>query len=387
MRSRVTTALTPTRLDLGLAGVLALAALADATAAEVPSEQRFAFALCLLAVTAALALRRSRPTAVALTGAIGLIAATLVVDDPESVTLLFAIVVASYSQGAYEERTPYALAGLGALVVAVAVSILSDPTDTAGNIAPTVLLFVILPGIAGRALHRRGLDARHADERSVRLAADRDAAAARAVAQERTRIARELHDVVAHAISVIAVQAGAAEAALDIDPQRARGPLVSTQRTAHEALEEMRRLVGMLRDDEQAASLRPPPGLADVPDLVRDLAPGLRASLSVDGVPVRLPPGQDLAGYRIIQEALTNARKHGAATEASVTIRYRPGALELSIVDRGTVTPASGWNGRGLAGMRERVALYAGTLHAAPRDAGGFEVHAVLPTHDADPDR
>jgi len=140
------------------------------------------------------------------------------------------------------------------------------------------------------------------------------------VTDERTRIARELHDVVAHAISVIAVQAGAAEAALDSDPQRARGPLASTQRTAHEALEEMRRLVGMLRADGQTASLRPPPGLADVPELLGELLPaGLRVSLDGEGTQVRLPPGQDLAGYRIVQDAATTAASRSMPSSPPMT--------------------------------------------------------------------
>jgi signal transduction histidine kinase len=200
---------------------------------------------------------------------------------------------------------------------------------------------------------------------------ERAHAHATAVSEERARIARELHDVVAHGVSVIAVQADAAEAALEHDPARAATPLRSIRGSAHDALSEMRRMVGVLGETHERG---PQPGLAQLPALIEQSG----ASLEVEGEPVPVPASVDLAAYRIVQEALTNVRKHAGGATAAVRLAWRPEALELAIRDHGSGPNGHG-EGHGLVGMRERVRIHGGRLHTGPAAGGGFEVRAELP--------
>jgi len=205
-----------------------------------------------------------------------------------------------------------------------------------------------------------------------------------AVAEERRRIARDLHDVVAHSVSVMTVQAGAARLLLDEEPKRAREPLLAVEETGRQALGEMRRLLGILRRAEGKAALAPQPGLARLDDLVAQArAGGLPVELTVEGERAALPPGVDLAAYRIVQEALTNARKHGGPARAHVALRYGREALELEVTNDGGASANDGSGGHGLVGMRERVALYGGELEAGPRASGGYAVRARLPVEAA----
>jgi signal transduction histidine kinase len=190
------------------------------------------------------------------------------------------------------------------------------------------------------------------------------------VAEERARIARELHDVVAHGVSVIAVQADAAEAALEHDPARAATPLRSIRGSAHDALAEMRRMVGVLGETHERG---PQPGLAQLPGLIEG-----NAALEVVGEPVPVPASLDLTAYRIVQEALTNVRKHAGAAPATVCLTWRPDALEVVVRDRGPGPNGHG-DGHGLVGMRERVRIHGGRLRTGPAAGGGFEVVAELP--------
>ena len=202
-----------------------------------------------------------------------------------------------------------------------------------------------------------------------------------AVAEERSRIARELHDIISHTVSVIGLQAGAAERMLDRDPDRARQPLQSIQERARESVLELRRLFGILRDDEERAELTPQPRLAQLDALlgqVRDA--GLDVVLRVEGDAHPLPAGVELSAYRIVQEALTNVLKHAQASRADVRLRYKDRSLELEVTDDGSGVSANG-SGHGLIGMRERAALYGGTLTAGRRPNRGFFVTAQLP-HD-----
>jgi hypothetical protein len=227
------------------------------------------------------------------------------------------------------------------------------------------------------------------EERARRLEREREEQSRRAVSEERLRIARELHDVVAHSMSVIAVQAGVANHVIDSRPDLARDALSTVETNSRAALVEMRRLLGVLRQgDEPSASLAPTPGLSEVPALVRRLArAGLDVAVSVEGSPSGVPDAVDLSGYRIVQEGLTNVLRHGGPA-ARVTIGYRRGALDLSVVDDGRppgaarVEPASG-AGQGLIGMRERVAVFGGRFTAGPRPDGGFAVTATLPYAEA----
>jgi len=218
-------------------------------------------------------------------------------------------------------------------------------------------------------------------ERRARIAErERDVAAREAVVEERARIARELHDVIAHHVSMIVLQAGAERRVLDGADSSTREVLETVERTGRSALTEMRRLLGMLRGDEYRP-LTPQPSLADVPTLIGQLSDaGLPVELHVEGEPTELPVGIDLSAYRIVQEALTNALKHAGDARASVDIRYGADSLELEIADdgAGVATPTES-GGHGLVGMRERVALYGGRLDAGLRPGGGFAVRVLLP--------
>ncbi|MFI6738055.1 sensor histidine kinase [Nonomuraea sp. NPDC050451] len=218
------------------------------------------------------------------------------------------------------------------------------------------------------------------EERAERAERERDQQARMAAAAERARIARELHDVVAHNVSVMVVQADGAGYALDSDPEQAREAVRAISKTGRAALAEMRRLVGVLREGEQASTdYTPQPGLGQLEDLVRGSA--VPARLQVGGAPVELPEGQQLAVYRIVQEALTNALKHGGpGVQALVEIDYSGPELVVRVTDdgRGASAPRS-VDGHGLIGMRERVGMYGGAVSAEPLRGGGFEVLARLP--------
>jgi signal transduction histidine kinase len=218
-------------------------------------------------------------------------------------------------------------------------------------------------------------------ERQVQLAKrERDVAAREAVVEERARIARELHDAIAHNVSMMVVQAGAERKVLEPEGGSTREVLETIEKIGRGALTEMRRLVGMLRSDA-ADPLAPQPGLDDLPTLVGQVREaGLPVELQVEGEKRGLPVGIELSAYRIVQEALTNALKHAGDARATVHVRYGADSLELEIVDDGAGAPAlvaSG--GHGLAGMEERVALFGGRLDAGRRPSGGFAVRVLLP--------
>jgi signal transduction histidine kinase len=218
-------------------------------------------------------------------------------------------------------------------------------------------------------------------ERRVQLAErERDVASREAVVEERARIARELHDAVAHHVSVMVVQAGAERRTLADSEDGTREVLETIEQTGRSALTEMRRLLGMLRD-ESPDPLHPQPGLAELPQLIAQLRDaGLPVNLAIEGDPRPLPVGIELSAHRIVQEALTNVVKHANGAEATVRVRYGPDELELEISDcGGRPMDASLSGGHGLVGMRERVALYGGRFSAGPTDGDGFTVHATLP--------
>jgi signal transduction histidine kinase len=229
----------------------------------------------------------------------------------------------------------------------------------------------------GRALSERGRRAAKLEERAARL----ELAHAEAVAGERATIARELHDVIAHSIGVMKVQTGAARLLLEENPARAKEALLAVEETGRQALGEMRRLLGILRGTEHESRLTPQPGISAIAALIDQVrTAGLPVEIVVEGEPRALPPGIDLAAYRVVQEALTNALKHSEAAQAEVSIHYRDTALELSVTNNGRAKRnGNGRVGHGLIGMRERVALYGGEFSAGPRGEGGFTVRARLP--------
>jgi signal transduction histidine kinase len=213
------------------------------------------------------------------------------------------------------------------------------------------------------------------------VAATEQARAASAVADERARIARELHDVVAHSISVMVVQAGSARLRLRTDPSMSEQALRSVEQTGRQALAEMRRMLGVLRTDDQGLALRPQPSLRGLDQLLDQMrGAGLTVEARVEGMQVMLPPGLDLTAYRIIQEALTNTLKHAGHTCAAVRVAYQPDRLILDITNQPGTVPRSRVNGgHGIIGMRERAALFGGSLTAEPQPGGGYQVQAAIP--------
>jgi signal transduction histidine kinase len=235
-----------------------------------------------------------------------------------------------------------------------------------------------LTPLEGEAQQARGLD-----ELQLKLEAARTAAAERAVAEERQRIARELHDVVAHSVSVMTVQAGAVRRLLHPDQERERLALEAIEATGREALTEMRRLVGLLRDQSATPDFAPQPSMRAIDVLLGTVREsGLPVDLVVEGTPAELPPGVDLAAYRVIQEALTNALKYAGPARACVTVRWKRGELELEVANDGTSEPGGDGGGHGLVGLRERVSLVGGTIESGPKEGGGFVVTAHLPLGD-----
>ncbi len=273
-----------------------------------------------------------------------------------------------------------AVATAGIVAVTLSTPWLRSPDYFAYN-----LVFLLGPWLAARGLRERedraaALSAALATERATKDAALHEVAAA-----ERVRIARELHDIVAHSVSVMVIQIGAARMQLRIRPDTAEGPLLAAEDVGRQALADLRRLLGVLRADAavegwNALPQAPQPGLSALPVLVEQArSTGLSVDVRVEGGPVVLPAGLDLTAYRIVQEALTNTLKHSGAAHVSVRLSYRDSSLHIDVVDDGTQTPADEGTGHGLVGISERVALFGGTALTGPAPDGGWRVHAELP--------
>jgi signal transduction histidine kinase len=333
--------------------------------------------------TLPLAARRRFPLPVLVTSvASGLAFATLGLLPP--IGLGPAILVAVYSVAAYGSRW-VSLAGLAVAEVGLAAVQLTPGrtgVDTlVGNIGVVAAAWLL-----GRFAHNYRAYAARLEERTVELDQAREELARRAVADERLRLARELHDVVAHAISVIAVQSGVGAHVANTRPKEAAKALAAIETTSRSALEELRRLLGVLRQDsEPQGDLTPVPGLGDLDGLLAEVGKaGLAVRLQVRGTRPPLPAGVDLSAYRIVQEALTNVVKHAGPARAQVVVGYRDQDVTVEVTDdgRGTMTSVSdgrAGTGHGLIGMRERVAAFGGDLEVGPRPGGGFRVAARLP--------
>jgi signal transduction histidine kinase len=231
-------------------------------------------------------------------------------------------------------------------------------------------------GAVAQASARRAEHARLAEARAKRSEEE----ARTAVAEERARITRELHDVIAHSVSVMTVQASAVRRRLLPEQEREREALTVVEETGRQALAEMRRLLGIMREEGETAERAPQPGIATIRDLVEHVRDaGLPVELRVEGEPVRLPPGVDVSAYRIVQEALTNALKHGAPGHAWVSVRYGESDVEVEVENDGRADVNGDGEGHGLLGMRERVALCGGELRTGPRAGGGFRISVRLP--------
>jgi signal transduction histidine kinase len=338
-----------------------------------------AYALVLLH-TLPLAARRRFPLAVLATSVASGLAFAAIGLPPE--ILGVAILVAVYSVAAYGDRW-VALAGLAAAELG-SVAVQLTPGRTGVDTLVINLGVVAVAWLLGHFAHNYRAYAARLEERTAELEQAREELARRAVTEERLRLARELHDVVAHAMSVIAVQSGVGAHVATTQPKEARMSLAAIEATSRAALTELRRLLGVLRqEDEPHGDLTPVPGLADLEVLLGEGAKaGLAARLRVEGTPSPLPAGVDLSAYRIVQEALTNVVKHAGPARAQVTIRYGDQDVTVEVIDdgRGAVTSdGRAGTGHGLIGMRERVAAFNGDLEVGPRPDGGFRVAARLP--------
>jgi signal transduction histidine kinase len=273
-----------------------------------------------------------------------------------------------------------AVAGLAVAEGILAVVVHNDPRSSVGNFIVGSIIFTIVWTIAF-GVGRKSVEADEAKERAARAEREREERARSAVSEERARIARELHDVVGHSVSVMTVQASAVRRLLRPEQQREREALLIVERTGREALAEMRRMVGVLRRPEEGPALAPQPTLEHLDKLVEHAREaGLPVELRVEGEPLPLPAGLDLTAYRLVQEGLTNALKHARAHRAQVLVRYSDGDIEVTVSDDGQGAGSDGGGGgHGLVGMRERVAVYGGELEAGPRPEGGYRLRARLP--------
>lgn len=298
------------------------------------------------------------------------------ITDFSPISSVVAILAALYAAGTALTRRRTSVVLLCAVVSA------AFSSADAGDLAFAAMLYVAA-GAAGMLVRRERRLVQELASSNRALKEEREHSAQLAVAHERTRISREVHDILAHTLSVVVIQAEMAEELLDREPSRSRAALVSIQATGREALGDMRRLIGFLRESGDESSLAPQPGLSSVPELVDSMTrAGVAVTLHVDGPERELTAGLDLCAYRIVQEALTNTLKHAGPVAADVVIRYRRSALNIEIDDQGRVGAgrmARGGTGHGLVGMRERVALYGGELHVGPRPQGGYSVKARLP--------
>lgn len=269
--------------------------------------------------------------------------------------------------------------GLVIVLACMVVVIANLPGHTISQLVFTPLPFAI-SWLAGSILRERVLQAEAAEDRAARAERERDMVARVAVAEERARVARELHDIVAHAISVMVLQVGAVRHGLPTGMADQSDALRGVERVGRTALTEMRRLLAAMRPEGEAPELEPQPGVQNLDALLAEIGrAGLPASMEVRGEPVPLPQTLDLFAYRIAQEGLTNVLKHARASQAALILDYQPGALKIEVRDDGMGASASDGRGRGLVGVHERVKIYGGEMSAGPVDSGGFVLTARLP--------
>lgn len=369
--------------DAALALGLAAAALVDLVGDPVAWGGRgIEEVLPALAVTLPLAVRVRFPIAVAAVLNIGSgLLLLLAAPHQPAFEPWAATIVAFYSLGAHTpaRRSLFALGLM--LAIGLPFATVADTRGTAtGNLLSPIAFFLGAWAI-GRIIRGRRLRTFELEALTRELEAQRDLQARAAVAVERGRIARELHDVVAHNVSMMVVQAGAAARVLEGDQTHVREALAAIAETGRATVDEMRTLLGVLRTNEDGPALSPQPGLRDLAQLVDSIRQaGVPVALHVEGQAEALPQALDLSAYRIVQEALTNTLKHAGTASAEVTVRYRSGAVELEISDTGTGGNGNGLGtGHGLVGMRERVAMFGGELETGRRAEGGFTVRARLP--------
>ena len=380
--------LPPRSLDAGLALAVAAALVLTISIAEEPDATRSPDVLAYLlgvGVAALLLLRRRWPLGV-LVGSVGLLSIYYGLDYP-AFSSSIALAVPAYS-AAVAGRAGRAALLLGAFVVVGGTVARLDEGESLTEvlrqslIIDAALLAAVL--LLGEAVRSRRAWAEEVRARLARAEEDREREAERRVQQERLRIAREMHDVLAHTLAGINVQAGVAADVIDEEPERARASLREIRRQTRDAIAELRATIGVLREGGSQAPRAPAPGLAELGGLVETAAgAGLQVEVSVAGAARPLPGAVDLAAYRIVQESLTNVVRHAHASHATVSLRYDPQAVVLEVRDDGS-GDANGASadpdGHGLVGMRERALAVGGTLQAGATPAGGFRVRATLPT-------
>jgi signal transduction histidine kinase len=362
-------------IGVGIAGVIA-----GQDRSGGPTGPAWFDALAIVACLSPLFFRRRYPFGAPIGVGVAVVLTTFV--DPRLAPFAFVTFLAGcaavFLMGLLRERSQ-AVAGL---VLAVGVNALVAYRDPKGNLGAFIaasVVFCIIWTIAF-ALGSKFREADEAKERAARAEREREERAKSAVTEERARIARELHDVVGHSVSVMTVQASAVRRLLRPDQQREREALMIVEQTGREALAEMRRMVGVLRRPEEAPALAPQPSLEHLGGLVAQAREaGLPVELRIEGEPVQLPAGVDLTAYRLVQEGLTNAMKHAHAERTQVVVRYGDKDIEVSVTDDGQGRGDGTSGGHGLVGMRERVSVYGGELEAGPRPGGGYRLRARLP--------
>ncbi len=372
--------LSPAGVDLVVAIVVFGASVVNVAAQDASSISEIPVVGFLLLASGSVALFWRRRLSVAVLGAaLAMTIAWTVSDFPGNP--VFHILVSLYAVGRY---LPLGKVSLALLVAALAVvtAIQVNDGDAASEVV-TALAVTTLPWYVGRRVRARGQHAAVARERSEHLEWRRATEAQRTIADARAAIARELHDVVAHNVSVMTVQAGVARLVVADDPQRAQEAIGAVEQAGRRALDELRQLLGVLRPETTTGDRGPQPALSQVQELVDQLCQtGMRVSLTAD-IPSELPARLDLFAYRIVQEALTNVLKHGGVDAvAHVRLEQTEGHLTIEVTDTGTATTALPGSGQGIVGMNERAVLLGGTFEAGPLPEGGFRVLARLPIED-----
>jgi signal transduction histidine kinase len=369
--------------DLAVAGGVGLFAVGDAVfSADWPAPTAWS-AVVAAAASAFLLVRRVRPL-VALTGALGVLAVSeLALGHYQAWGAVLIALMATYGAAAYGRNVPFTVT---VLVAFAAVMGLGEPAGRAAADLLWTLVALSLPLAVGLTVRRSRSREAHARRRSEEGEWDRALQVAAAVAGERRRIARELHDIISHALGVMVLQAGAADQALDREPVKARQAVRAIRATGLDAIGETGRLVGLLRDDDGAPAMAPQPTLADIDRLVAAAcADGVDVQVRIAGEARPLGPAVELNAYRVVQEGLTNALKHAPHSTITITITYRADDLLVEVSNDGGATGPGPGSGFGLAGLRERVAIFGGRLEAGRRPAGGWTVSASFPASPPEP--
>ena len=361
----------PPGVDIGIALLFVVLTIAEGLAA---GSVRSPLVHILVAggAMATLAWRRQYPLAVALL----VVCVNFFVNPQDEFSTVLSLVLVSFTVGA-ETVPPRSYLGLGVVLIPFVGGMVMEglvPSDLAAAI-----VFIVGPWVVGSAFQQRADRAEEAISRAEQLERESVLQTSLAASAERTRIARELHDIVSHSISVVTIQTQAVRRRLGPEHAKEAADLAAVEATAREALAEMRRLFGVLRADGEAASLAPQPGLAELDRLVAQARTGdVEVSLQVEGERQPLPPGVDLAAFRIAQEGLTNALRHSGATEIRLRVRHCASAVEVEVVDNGRGLRDTEPRGHGIVGIRERAALYGGSVELGPGPCGGVRLAARL---------